>query len=514
MRKDLQWKVALIVVVVGIALWYSIPPGKNLNLGLDLQGGMHLLLEVEADKMVESTLERYQFEIATALKQENLPVQTVRVDNGETLTVQFSGPFDITKAEKIFSNYYLLQRVSSSENTLVYRIDPRQADNLKTSAVQQALETIRNRIDQFGVAEPVIQRKGERGIIVELPGIRDADRAIELIGKTARLEFRLVDDEQNLEEALKGKIPEGDEILYQRVVEKETGTIRQEPFLVKEQVLLTGDTLTDARMQIGSQFNEPYVSISFDPEGAKIFERITAEHVGKRLAIILDNNVYSAPVIRERISGGQAQITGLFTTEEARDLAIVLRAGALPAPVRIEENRTVGPSLGADSIRQGITAILVGGILVLIFMLIYYRWSGMVADGALFLNLVLLTGALAYFHATLTLPGIAGILLTIGMAVDANVLIFERIREELRLGKTVRAAVDAGFSKAFLTIVDANVTTIIAAIVLFQFGTGPVKGFAVTLTLGIAASMFTAVFVSRVVFELVLSKYKVTQLSI
>lgn len=514
MRKDLQWKVALIVVVVGIALWYSLPPVKNLNLGLDLQGGMHLLLEVEADKMVESTLERYQFEIATALKQENLPVQTVRVDNDETLTVQFSGPFDIPKAEKIFNNYYLLQRVSSSENTLVYHIDPRQADNLKASAVQQALETIRNRIDQFGVAEPVIQRKGERGIIVELPGIRDADRAIELIGKTARLEFRLVDDEQNLEEALKGKIPEGDEILYQRVVEKQTGTIRQEPFLVKKQVLLTGDALTDARVQIGSRFNEPYVSISFDPEGAKIFERITAEHVGKRLAIILDNNVYSAPVIRERISGGQAQITGLFTTEEARDLAIVLRAGALPAPVRIEENRTVGPSLGADSIRQGITAILVGGILVLIFMLIYYRLSGMVADGALFLNLVLLTGALAYFHATLTLPGIAGILLTIGMAVDANVLIFERIREELRLGKTVRAAVDAGFSKAFLTIVDANVTTIIAAIVLFQFGTGPVKGFAVTLTLGIAASMFTAVFVSRVVFELVLSKYRVTQLSI
>jgi preprotein translocase subunit SecD len=267
-------------------------------------------------------------------------------------------------------------------------------------------------------------------------------------------------------------------------------------------------------MQIGSQFNEPYVSISFDSEGAKIFERITGEHVGQRLAIVLDDTVYSAPVIRERIAGGQAQITGLFTTEEARDLAIVLRAGALPAPVRIEENRTVGPSLGADSIRQGVTSAIVGGALVVLFVILYYRWSGVIADIALFLNIVLLTGALAYFHATLTLPGIAGIILTIGMAIDANVLIFERIREELRLGKTIKAAIDAGFSKALYAIVDSNVTTIIAALVLFQFGTGPVKGFAVTLSLGIAASMFTAVFVSRVIFEHALSRWKVTQLSI
>ncbi|RMF87328.1 MAG: protein translocase subunit SecD [Nitrospinota bacterium] len=516
MRKDLQWKTALIVIVIGVAVWYNFPPGKNLNLGLDLQGGVHLLLEVEADKVVESALERYQFELESAFKEEKLPLQAVRIEGGNTnrLILQFTEKVDPAKVDEVLASYPLLRRVSSQDNRFVYQIDSQRVEEMKSKAVEQALETIRNRVDQFGVAEPTIQRKGERGIIVELPGIKDTDRAIQLIGKTARLEFRLVDDENSLEEALKGKVPEGDEILYRRVVDKETRTVSKEPFLLKKQVLLTGDALTDARMQIGSRFNEPYVSLSFDKEGAKLFERITAENVGKRLAIVLDNTVYSAPVIRERIGGGRAQITGLFTIEEARDLAIVLRAGALPAPVRIEENRTVGPSLGADSIRQGITAILVGGILVLIFMIIYYRLSGVIADVALFLNLVLLTGALAYFHATLTLPGIAGILLTIGMAVDANVLIFERIREELRVGKTIRAAVDAGFSKAFLTIVDANVTTVIAALVLFQFGTGPVKGFAVTLSLGIAASMFTAVFVSRVIFEHILSRRKVSQLSI
>jgi preprotein translocase subunit SecD len=285
------------------------------------------------------------------------------------------------------------------------------------------------------------------------------------------------------------------------------------PFLLREKTLMTGEVLKDAQVRF-DEFNQPYVALEFDPRGAKMFDRITAKNVKKRLAIILDDNVYSAPVIQERISGGRAQITGRFTENEARDLAIVLRAGALPAPVKILENRSVGPSLGRDLIDKGLKSIIIGGILVVFFMVIYYKMSGAIADFALILNLILIMGALAGLRATLTLPGIAGIILTIGMAVDANVLIFERIREELRLGKTPRAAIDGGYSKALLTIMDANITTLIAAVVLFQFGTGPVKGFAVTLSIGIVASLFTALFVSRVVFEILLTKGVLRQVSI
>ena len=380
--------------------------------------------------------------------------------------------------------------------------------------MDQALETIRNRIDQFGVAEPTIQRQGSRNIVVQLPGIKDAERAIQLIGKTARLEFRLVDEQHSVDEALKGRVPEGSEVLYERKVNKQTGEVSRIPLLLKKQAILTGDALTNAEVKIGSQFNEPYVSIEFDREGARRFERITAENVGKRLAIVLDNSVYSAPVIRERISGGQAQITGSFTIEEARDLAIVLRAGALPAPVRIEYESIVGPSLGQDSIRQGLRAGLIGSMIVVLFMLIYYRLSGLVANVALALNILLLLAGLGYFHATLTLPGIAGIVLTLGMAVDANVLIFERIREEARLGKPPRAAIDAGFARAWSAILDGNVTTLIAAVMLFQFGTGPIKGFAVTLSLGLIANLFTAVFVCKVIFDSALAFRPIQRLSI
>ncbi|MBN2568862.1 MAG: protein translocase subunit SecD, partial [Deltaproteobacteria bacterium] len=286
------------------------------------------------------------------------------------------------------------------------------------------------------------------------------------------------------------------------------------PYLLKEKTLLTGESLENAQVRISDRMGEPYVSIKFDSQGARDFDRITAQNVKKRLAIVLDSIVHSAPVIQERISGGNAQITGTFTMDEARDLAIVLRAGALPAPVKILEQRTVGPSLGQDSIDKGILSIIVGSILVLLFMLFYYRLSGFVADTALILNIILIMGALAAFRATLTLPGIAGIVLTIGMAVDANVLIFERIREELRLGKSPRAAIAGGYSKAFLTIVDANITTLIAALVLFQFGTGPVKGFAVTLSIGIICSMFTAIFVTRIIYDYLIWHRKISLVSI
>jgi preprotein translocase subunit SecD len=313
---------------------------------------------------------------------------------------------------------------------------------------------------------------------------------------------------------LKGNVPPGREILYKIDEDPQTQRTSKTPFLLKKRTLLTGAYLTDARVAIDSQFNEPYVSINFDKKGARIFERITGDNVNKRLAIVLDNHVYSAPVIQEKIAGGQARITGRFTTEEARDLAIILRAGALPAPVNILEERTVGPSLGADSIRKGLLSMIIGGLLVIIFMVIYYKTAGLIADVALFLNILLIGAGLAGLQATLTLPGIAGIILTIGMAVDANVIIFERIREEVALGRTPRAAIDAGYNRATLTVLDANVTTLIAAIVLFQFGTGPVKGFAVTLSLGVIASLFTALILSRLIFNYILVNRKVKTLSI
>jgi preprotein translocase subunit SecD len=514
-RRDLRWKLAIIVLVIGLSAWFTFPLGQRINLGLDLQGGMHLVLEVEAEKAVDSTTDRLVAEVSEGLAKLSIPGLEVRKVARDQLLVKFpeTGRSDaVTEAMKAFPSLVPVGGKGGTE--LTFKLDDQRVQRIMENALDQALETIRNRVDQFGVAEPTIQRQGSRNIVVELPGIKDAARAIELIGKTARLEFRLVDEQQSVDEALKGKIPEGDELLYERKVNKQTGEVTRAPYLLRKQVLLAGDALTNAEVRLGSQFNEPYVSIEFDREGARRFERITAENVGKRLAIVLDNTVYSAPVIRERIAGGQAQITGSFTIEEARDLAIVLRAGALPAPVRIDYESIVGPSLGQDSIRQGLTAGLIGSILVVLFMIIYYRLSGVVANVALALNILILLAGLGYFHATLTLPGIAGIVLTLGMAVDANVLIFERIREEARLGKPPRAAVDAGFARAWSAILDGNVTTLIAAAMLFQFGTGPIKGFAVTLSLGLLANLFTAVFVCKFIFDSVIAFRPVQRLSI
>jgi len=303
-------------------------------------------------------------------------------------------------------------------------------------------------------------------------------------------------------------------VLYESRLDRESGRRIDTPLLLKSATLLTGESLENAKVQISDRFGEPHVSIKFNAQGAREFERITGANVKRRLAIVLDGVVHSAPVIQERIAGGNAQITGSFTMDEARDLAIVLRAGALPAPVKILEERTVGPSLGQDSIDKGTWACIIASILILLFMIVYYRLTGMIADVALVMNLMLLLGVMAAFKATLTLPGIAGIVLTIGMAVDANVLINERIREEMRLGKTLRAAVEAGYAKAFLTILDSNITTLVAALFLFGFGTGPVKGFAVTLTIGIIVSMFTAVFVTRIIFDYFIWNRKVQTISI
>jgi preprotein translocase subunit SecD len=510
MDKSLQWRLGVVLFVVLAAVYYLYPvQGHKINLGLDLQGGMHLILGVESEKAVDTALDRMVDEFQQILDDREIDYILVdKVDGAlEVETLDRQATADIQ--ELVQKEYNILNVEEVGDNKISLTITDQEIQRLRNSAIDQSLETIRNRVDEFGVSEPTIQREGRDRILIQLPGLKDPKRAIELIGKTARLDFKLVDDESSLESALQGDMPMDDEILYQ----KNSVTGQKEPLLLKKRVLLTGDTISDARVSY-DQFQNPFVSLTFDSRGARIFEQVTGKYVKKRLAIVLDGTVYSAPVIQDRIAGGRAQITGRFSLDEAKDLAIVLRAGALPAPVTIMENRTVGPSLGQDSIEKGFKSIVIGGIFVVVFMIFYYRLSGILATVALMLNLFIIMAALSGLNAALTLPGIAGIILTIGMAVDANVIIFERIREELRSGKTVLSAVDGGYSKAFSTILDANVTTLIAAFVLFQFGTGPVKGFAVTLCLGIIASMFTAIFVTRLIFDLVLRRREVTALSI
>ncbi|MFH2045604.1 MAG: protein translocase subunit SecD [Pseudomonadota bacterium] len=528
--KIFSWKLYLSVLVLIAAVIYLLPtfkpdiwpgilPNKKINLGLDLQGGMHLALEVESEKAVESTIERMANDLKGSIRSEHLRYEKIERIEGTKISIIIEGQKNIDGFNKILDKEFKELRILSRslENDLlkiVMDLPEKETESIKRQAIEQALETIRNRIDQFGVSEPDISLEGENRIIVQLPGVKDTQRAKELIGKTALLEFKLLDEMHDVEKALSEGAPPGTEILYEIKEDYQTRRITKKPYLVKKQTLLTGASLSGASVQIDSQYNDPYVAINFDNKGAKAFERITEENVKKRLAIVLDNKIYSAPVIQEKISGGRAQITGSFTPEEARDLAIILRAGALPAPVKIIEERTVGPSLGTDSINKGLLSMWVGGLLVFVFMIIYYKWSGVVADIGLFFNILMIAGALAAFQATLTLPGIAGIVLTIGMAVDANVLIYERIREELLLGKTPSAAVNAGFDRAALTILDANVTTLIAALVLFQFGTGPVKGFAVTLSIGIVTSVFTALILTRIIFEYFIYDFKIKKLSI
>jgi len=518
--KSIGWRAGIVVVLLLVSFvyltpsltgelppwWFGFLPKEKIHLGLDLQGGVHLILEVEAEKAVESHLERVTEDLKQDLRKNRLRYAELKRNGTSEILLTLLREEDVkTFNDGVGPNYadFKVETAPQSEKGFQVRmvLSAGARTQIMKLAADQALETIRNRVDQFGVSEPDIRPQADHRILVQLPGIKDPERAKELIGKTALLEFKLVDEENNLEEALKGNVPPGSEILYQSAVDRKTGQKRQVPYLLKRRTLITGEYITDARVQIDSQYGEPYVSLSFDNRGARLFERITGENIDKRLAIVLDGNVNSAPVIRDRIPGGKAQITGSFTMDEAKDLAIVLRAGALPAPVKILEERTVGPSLGKDSIDQGFNSMLVGGIIVLIMVALYYRLSGLIACMALLLNIPFILAGLAAFGATLTLPGIAGIILTIGMSVDANVLIYERIREEMRLGKPVRAAMEAGFARAMVTILDSNITTLIAALVLFQFGTGPIKGFAVTLTIGLVSNIYTAVYVVRIVFD-------------
>ena len=504
-------------------------PEQGVALGLDLQGGIHLVLEVEEERAVEIALDRLVRAVQDLLADKNLAVVEVKRYQSRFLQVVALADTDIDVIDSEINDMFSSFDPASKEgNMLTYELQTSEVQRIKTSAMSQALETIRNRIDQFGVAEPLIQRQGRTQIVIQLPGIKDPKRAKALIKDTALLEFKMLDEssEMRLElprEILRtqeaeivakfaDKVPEGSSILFEHPAVDEGQDALSLPYLVKKIASLTGDVLQDAGVSY-DDFTEPYVSVTFDSKGAKEFDRLTEANVGKRMAIVLDGTVYSAPVINERISGGRAQITGSFNAAEANDLAIVLRAGALPAPMKTLQDLMVGPSLGKDSIEKGLNSMLWAGALVLLFMVVYYRLSGVIANFALMLNLVALLGALSALNATLTLPGIAGIILTIGMGVDSNVLIFERIREELRQGRPVRLAVDSGYAKAFLTIVDSHVTTLITGLALFVFGTGPIKGFAVTLCLGIAINLFTALVGTKVVFDLI-NRRKLQTLSI
>ncbi|HEY7141192.1 MAG TPA: protein translocase subunit SecD [Methylomirabilota bacterium] len=509
MPRYLWLRIALVAAVIVGSLLLVAPRDwhgqrrQPINLGLDLQGGIHLVLGVDLEKGIENVLDRMGGDVRAALQKKGIGAQVTR--QGRTgLLVQLASPQATSEAQQALAGF--VEFDTRSQDPAAGRIELALKDKVITerrnSFVDQGLKVIRNRVDQFGVAEPTIQKQGENRILVQLPGVQDPARAKALIGKTAVLEFKLVDDQADATRAVQEGPPPGDEILYGRRVDRTTKAETRVPYVVKKEVLLTGDVISDATVRV-SDVGEPYVSVSFDSVGARLFGDATEKNVGKALAIILDGNVHSAPVIRERIPSGQAQISGGFTFEEASDLAIVLRTGALQAPVQVLEERTVGPSLGADSIRKGVISTVAGALAVVVFMLIYYRLAGAIADLALLLNLTILLAVLAWLQATLTLPGIAGIVLTIGMAVDTNILIFERIREEFRLGKTVRAAIDAGFRRAFTTVIDTHVTVVVSAVILYQFGTGPIKGFAVTLFWGIVASLFTAVFFTRLIFDLI-----------
>ncbi|HXG52140.1 MAG TPA: protein translocase subunit SecD [candidate division Zixibacteria bacterium] len=496
--------------------WSAVLPENRLHLGLDLQGGSHLVLEVKVDRAIENNLDRARGDLANVLRERGISGVSVE-RSGQTLQIAAASA-DAERVRGVLkSDFPGLEIVGSQaaggRTTFSVALSKEELRSLRELVVDQSLETIRNRIDQFGVSEPTIQRQGSQDILIQLPGIQDPERAKEIIGKTALLEFKLVDDTGNLEEALRSGPPPGRQILYGYGADGGKGG-EKVPYLLESRTLMTGEYIADARVRPSTQLEGPYVELILNSTGARLFEQITAANVKRRLAIILDNRVYSAPVIQERIGGGRASITGNFDIKEARDLAIVLRAGALPAPVEIVEERTVGPSLGRDSIQQGITSFIVGGALVVLFMIVYYRGAGVVAVAALVFNVLFMMAILAGFQAVLTLPGIAGIVLTVGMAVDANVLINERIREELRAGRSVRSAIEAGYQNALPSIMDSNITTFLSGVILFQFGTGPIKGFAVTLCAGIITTVLTAVYITRIYYDYRMSAGRLERISI
>ena len=485
----------------------------KIQLGLDLQGGTHLLLEVKLQDAINNALKRRADDLSRALTDNKLDPPTITQTPDGGVVVKLKNPAERTAflslIDKSFPDIVLATAEDAGDGAYSLSFKERDAIQLRNNAMDQALETIRNRIDQLGVRETTVQKEGDSDILVQLPGIQDPERAKELIGKTAVLEFKFLDDKNNLADAMKNGPPPGDEVLS-----GPAQAAGAQPYLVESNVLMTGDVVTDARVRPGTRLEGPYVEVKLDKRGADAFATITADNVGRHLAIVLDRTVYSAPVIKEPIPGGDVQITGSFSFEEAHELAIVLRSGALPAPVEIIEERTVGPSLGRDSIRQGELSFIVGAIAVLAFMALYYNGAGVLADFGLTLNILLLVCVMAALQATLTLPGIAGIVLTLGMSVDANVLVNERMREELRAGKSPREAVKVGYERAWSAIRDSNISTFVAGLILFQFGTGPVKGFAVTLCVGVLTGVFSCFVVTRAWYDYKISMRRLNVISV
>ena len=515
-----SWKIALVAALALLGVAWSLPnflsgravdrlpgwlPNQQINLGLDLRGGSHLLAEVEVGLVVEKFLETVVDDVRRRLR----PREGNRIDyvdlarDSGGVSFALSDPADRERVIPLLDELNAAGEFATSvseDGRARLALNDDAAATRKRNAVTQTIEIVRRRLDELGTTEPTIQRSGEDRVLIQVPGFDDPQGIKDLLGQTASLDFRMVDERGSVQDALEGRSPPGSELLYEP--DRGSGPI---PILVRKRADVTGENLDLAQATV-DQFGRPAVAIRFDTSGARKFGRLTAENVGRRFAIVLDGEVISAPEIQEAIPGGNGQITGNFTVETAEQLAILLRAGALPAPLTYLEERTVGPSLGADSIAAGKVAAAVGLAAVIAYMILSYGLFGVAATVALSVNMALIVAALSALQATLTLPGIAGIVLTIGMAVDANVLVFERIREETRNGRTPVSAVDIGFRQALRTIIDANVTTLIAAVILFQFGSGPVRGFAVTLAIGIVTSVFTAMMVTRLLIVLWLGR--------
>jgi preprotein translocase subunit SecD len=507
--------------------WLSALGAEPMNLGLDLRGGVHFLMEVDMDAAVKQALDGYGSDLRLALRDAKIRYKQIKVEN-QQLIVVFRNPDDRAAAETLINREMDALQVSDLDEVSgpALRMQLSEVDLRETKrlALQQNITTLRNRINELGVAEPTVQQQGDSRIVVQLPGVQDTAQAKKILGATATLEFRLVDFESDVQDALNGRIPPNSELFYHR---------DGRPYLLNKRVMLTGEHVINAQSTLDPQSGSPAVSVTLDGKGARIFSNITRDNIGNPMAVVFIESktetkevdgelvkvrrqvpeIINVATIRDQLSK-KFQITGLDSSTEARDLALLLRAGALAAPIEIVEERTVGPSLGQDNIDQGFASVMIGFAFVLVFMLIWYRVFGLVANLALAANLIMIVALLSMLQATLTLPGIAGIVLTVGMAVDANVLIFERIREELRNGNSPQSSLNAGYGKAFSTIADANITTLIAAIVLFGFGTGSIKGFAVTLSLGIITSMFTAIMGTRAVVNLIYGRQHKPKLSI
>lgn len=559
-------KCLLLLFVIGLSAVYvyptisrldveksNFPFKQKINLGLDLQGGLYMVLGVDFNKVFRDVVARQATSLQEGLKEKGAAVKNVRVlrdglpADDPHIVVEFS---DASKRNEIYNSikkdYWTLRLANEKSGELQFGLSREYRQEVRDRTMSQSIEVIRNRVDEFGVAEPAITSQGADRVVVELPGVKEVDRAKGLIGQTAKLEFKIVNDKAmnavqiaellgklekengvtykegerfsiyvaKVNEVAKGKIPEGSEIVFERTKVAPgapAGAGSWVPYLLFSKVEVTGDDLADAQVSFDPDTRRPNVSFSLNPRGASLFDKITGDHVGDRLAIVLDGILHSAPVIQSRIGGGRGQITlgqgdGDALMKEAKDLAIVLRAGALPAQLDFLEQRVVGPSLGQDSIRKGAQASVIGSVAVFLFVLVYYRLSGLIAVVSLLLNVLFVLATLIGMEATLTLPGIAGIALTVGIAVDSNVVIYERIREELYAGKRPGGAVEAGFQKAFRTILDANVTNAAAAVILLMYGTGPIRGFAVTMLIGIVTTLFTAVFVCKVMFDLYLKR--------